>query len=161
MEKGRLSMSTPAEPRIIPPDEAEALITAALGFLTETTRDRVVRNLILDLAHTAAVLGEEVAELRTAEQFCGVCFAGVESDEHHEKCVAPLDDLREELAEANRRLAAVDTAASKQVKRVAKAMYYQLMQETRDEWPFFQYLPAASQENWMNAARAALGGERE
>lgn len=27
------------------------------------------------------------------ERFCSTCFAGMTSSEHHEKCVAPLDQL--------------------------------------------------------------------
>jgi hypothetical protein len=32
------------------------------------------------------------------EKFCGVCFAGVESDEHHARCVKPLEDALDERA---------------------------------------------------------------
>lgn len=30
---------------------------------------------------------------RDPEEFCPDCFAGMESSQHHEKCVAPLDQI--------------------------------------------------------------------
>lgn len=34
------------------------------------------------------------------EVFCSNCFAGMESDEHHEKCVRPREELRTRIADA-------------------------------------------------------------
>lgn len=34
------------------------------------------------------------------EVFCNNCFAGMESDEHHEKCVRPREELRTRIADA-------------------------------------------------------------
>lgn len=47
------------------------------------------------------------------EQFCPSCFAGIESPQHHELCVAPIDTLRDELVVAEfQRDAARDIAAA-------------------------------------------------
>ena len=34
------------------------------------------------------------------EVFCNNCYAGMESDEHHEKCVRPREELRTRIADA-------------------------------------------------------------
>lgn len=56
-----------------------------------------------------AILPEVLAMLEEAraddgededpEQFCDTCFAGLESSEHHEKCVAPAELAEDESAQ--------------------------------------------------------------
>ncbi len=50
---------TQSGPRMVPPDEARALGPALVGALGWDTLSQVKRNAVLDLAHTAAVLGEQ------------------------------------------------------------------------------------------------------
>lgn len=38
------------------------------------------------------------SEFEDNEEFCPDCFAGMESSEHHEECVAPLDQFEEDRA---------------------------------------------------------------
>lgn len=48
------------------------------------------------LPEVVALLEEARAEGEDPEQFCDTCFAGLESSEHHEKCVLPAEAAQDE-----------------------------------------------------------------